>query len=176
MLDLLEERRPLNHGEFNLRLAISVTAQEQATQIAIYWRQRGKVKECKLGDANTQYFHLSATVKWRSQISVLTAEDGLLVSSHNGKAAILHDFYKKLLGTTPVCSSAPANLHQLMQNSSLVPSQAAVLVEPFSLEEIKTVLLSMRSDCAPGPDGFSPHFYKQCWTLITCTTARTTAE
>lgn len=125
MMDLLEECRPLSHAEFTLRTLVRSAAQEHATQLSLYWRQRGKINECKLGDANTKFFHLSATIKWRkNQIGALTAEDDGLVTSHDGKAAILHDFYKVLLGTPASSSPAPPNLHELLSTSSLNSQQA----------------------------------------------------
>jgi hypothetical protein len=107
MMDLLEECRPVSHGEFLLRSLVRAAAQEQAKQLSLYWRQRGKIKDCKLGDANTKFYHLSATIKLRkNQIGALTAGDGYLVISHDGKSAILYDFYKCLLGTPASCSPA----------------------------------------------------------------------
>jgi hypothetical protein len=76
MMDLLEECRPLSHAEFTLQTLVRSAAQEHVTQLSLFWRQRGKIKECKLGNANTKFFHLSATIKWRkNQIGALTTED-----------------------------------------------------------------------------------------------------
>jgi hypothetical protein len=42
----------------------------------------------------------------------------------------------------------------------------ASLLNPFTEEEINKVVWDMESDKAPGPDGFSIHFYKACWIII----------
>jgi hypothetical protein len=42
----------------------------------------------------------------------------------------------------------------------------SVLMKPFSEEEICNVIWSMEPDKAPGPDGFSIHFYRACWDII----------
>ena len=52
-----------------------------------------------------------------------------------------------------------------------VPSLASAednydLMKPFSEKEIFYVIWAMESEKAPGPDGFSFHFYKVCWPII----------
>ena len=39
-------------------------------------------------------------------------------------------------------------------------------MKPFSEEEINNVVWAMESDKAPGPDGFSFHFYRVCGSII----------
>jgi len=38
----------------------------------------------------------------------------------------------------------------------------ATLLKPFTEEEINNVIWKIEPDKAPGPDGFSIHFYKLC--------------
>ena len=40
------------------------------------------------------------------------------------------------------------------------------LMKPILEQEIIDVIWSMESNKAPGPDGFSFHFYRVCWTVI----------
>eukprot|EP00253_Pinus_taeda_P036438 PITA_36438 len=40
------------------------------------------------------------------------------------------------------------------------------LMSPVTEEEISNIVWSMEPDKAPGPDGFSIHFYRICWDLI----------
>ena len=42
----------------------------------------------------------------------------------------------------------------------------STLIKTFSEEEICNVIWSMEPDKAPGPDGFSIHFYRTCWEII----------
>ena len=39
-------------------------------------------------------------------------------------------------------------------------------MKPFAEQEIIDVIWDMESDKAPGPDGFSFHFYRVCWKVI----------
>jgi hypothetical protein len=41
-----------------------------------------------------------------------------------------------------------------------------LLCRPTTEEEIANVIWSMEADKAPGPDGFTIHFYKSCWHII----------
>lgn len=166
MIDHIEEARPLFLAEFNLRTLVRAAALEHGKQLAIFWRQRSKFRSCKLGDENTKFHHMAATVQWRrNQIQALQAADGSLVSDHASKAAILHAFYSGLLGQADQCSDMP-ELAPLLSCTTLTIGQAAALVEPFSLKELKTILFSMKTDTAPGPDGFTPLFFRANWELV----------
>jgi hypothetical protein len=144
---------------------------------ATYWRQRAKICHCTLGDENSHYFHLCASGQLRkNQIKTLGAEDGNSVFSHPAKATILHDFFHNLLGT-PIPTSDTINLLDLVESTSLDSTQAASLIQRFTLEEIRTALLSMNDNSSPGPlsmndnsspgpDGFGPAFFKKHWDLV----------
>eukprot|EP00253_Pinus_taeda_P015595 PITA_15595 len=50
---------------------------------------------------------------------------------------------------------------------NLVSEEAnASLIRPATEEEITNIVWSMDPDKAPGPDGFSIHFYRICWEII----------
>jgi hypothetical protein len=40
------------------------------------------------------------------------------------------------------------------------------LTKPFSLEEVKNVVMGMKENSAPGPNGFSVSFFKNFWEMI----------
>jgi hypothetical protein len=46
------------------------------------------------------------------------------------------------------------------------PVNAAPLVAPFTSLDARTVVRAMNSASAPGPDGFSPTFYKAVWSTV----------
>lgn len=46
------------------------------------------------------------------------------------------------------------------------PESANSLEAPFTEKEVRKVVFDMPSDRAPGPDGFSGLFYKECWDII----------
>jgi hypothetical protein len=86
--------------------------------------------------------------------------DGNPVFSHDAKGHLLHAFYKDLLGQ-PKHSSDNLDLPTLDSSTSLDSFQAASLAQPFSLDELRSVVLSMNANSSPGPDGFGPAFFKK---------------
>lgn len=40
------------------------------------------------------------------------------------------------------------------------------LTKPFTEQEVKEVVFSMKETSAPGPDGFGVAFYKNCWGIV----------
>jgi hypothetical protein len=58
------------------------------------------------------------------------------------------------------------NLASLVASTSLDTTQAASLIRPFSLEEIRAALFSMNDNASPGPDGFGPAFFKRNRDLV----------
>ena len=91
--------------------------------------------------------------------------DNTLVTDHPPKASILHAFYSELLGQADDCIAMP-NLASTLSCIVLTTSQANALIEPFTLEERKVILFSMKTDTAPGPDGFTPLFFRANWDLV----------
>uniref|UniRef100_A0A8I7B1C9 Reverse transcriptase domain-containing protein n=1 Tax=Hordeum vulgare subsp. vulgare TaxID=112509 RepID=A0A8I7B1C9_HORVV len=86
-------------------------------------------------------------------------------SPHTGKASILHDYFKNIIGTTSN-SAINFDLDRLLSDSKLTTSQACSLIRPFSLEEIKMAILTMNVNASPRPDGFGPAFFRINWDLV----------
>ena len=84
-----------------------------------------------------------------------------MVTSHNDKAHILWEAYKERLGQAEGISSL-LDLSTLLTNHS----NLALLEEPFTTEEIDSVVASLPSDKSPSPDGFNTDFIKKCWPII----------
>lgn len=45
----------------------------------------------------------------------------------------------------------------------LSDEEKRTIVRPFTMNEVEAVIRSMKSNIAPGPDGFPVGFYKQMW-------------
>ena len=65
LLDRIEELCPLVSLEFRLRLLVKKSMSNNTSLLAEYWKQRGKVRDCVLGDDNTKYFQTCATIRLR---------------------------------------------------------------------------------------------------------------
>jgi hypothetical protein len=164
-LDKIEELRPLSPLEFHLRVLVKLSLHNLNVARATYWRQRAKIKNCVLGDENSSYFHLCATVRLqKNQIKSLEVQ-GVPILSHDGMQLVLHDFFKDLIGLArpSIVSDAFIDALALCPLSS---SDAQTLISPFSLNEIKSALWDLDYNSSPGPDGFGPAFYKKKWDLL----------
>jgi hypothetical protein len=161
LMDLVAKFRALSHAESLLRSLVNTQLSSEYKKLDAYWKQRYTYRLCKLGDENTAFFHANASARLRrNQIKVLHS-DGRPVTNHGDKERVLHAFYSALLGTTSPVVWDP-NL------AALLPPIAGLssLELPFSEEELKKALWSMRSDSSPGPDGFGPAFFKAFWPVV----------
>jgi hypothetical protein len=77
------------------------------------------------------------------------------------KANILWEAFKDRLGTTDNPNML-FNLEELLQRAE----DLDFLTQPFSHEEIDSVVANLPGDKSPGPDGFNKDFVKKCWSII----------
>jgi hypothetical protein len=175
MLYLLEESRSLSSLELALCVGVLLALHRHNALWATYWRQRAKIRDCVLGDENSTFFHQSASHRLRrNQIKSLDL-GGISVSAHTEKAAVLKDYFKSIIGC-PSTSNFSFDANDLLTSSSISSQQAADLIKPFSLDEIRQALFSMNDYASPGPDGFGPAFFKRNWDLVKNDLARLLAD
>jgi len=79
-----------------------------------------------------------------------------MVSDHQEKSALFWQEFKNRLGVS-------LNVDILFDLEDLITPVGDLegLILPFSTEEIDSIILSMPSDKAPGPDGFNSLFFKK---------------
>ncbi|PKI73251.1 hypothetical protein CRG98_006386 [Punica granatum] len=103
----------------------------------------------------------------KSTIKVLYNGDEQRIERPADIAKEAVDFYEKLLGTTdPQTNGGEVSQIEQLLNFQLTSAQAASLIQPVSEEEIKRALWSMDGNKAPGPDGYSSHFFKTSWHIV----------
>lgn len=161
-LDALEEKRPLYRPEFNLRKIIKLHLEDVLRLQFIYWKQRCTIRNIKIGEENTKFFHSMATERFRKNtIASLKLENGDIITDHHQMAAVFWQDFKGRMG----CSDGIQmgyNLQQLLQKVAGFQD----LSKPFSDEEIESIIKQMPPDRAPGPDGFTGLFLKTCWQIL----------
>ena len=97
-----------------------------------------------------------STISYRTNyISHLKNEVGLLSSDHDRKVAILWTDFKNRMS----CSQTPVMFFNLY---SLIPSRDCFhgMEDPFSIEEIESIMKMLHLEKAPTPDGFDELFIK----------------
>jgi len=66
---------------------------------AAAWKQRGKCKALREGDANTRYFQERASGRQRGNKIQTIEKDGTAYTAQGDKTTILTDFYAAILGS-----------------------------------------------------------------------------
>lgn len=101
LLETIELFRDPSLPEWNFKNLISKKLILLLKQQRIYWKQRGKIRWVKEGDASTKYFHAHATIRHRkNNITCLKDSLGNTVYSHEVKADILWNAFKERMGKT----------------------------------------------------------------------------
>jgi hypothetical protein len=160
---MLEEGRVLSGDERELRSVARDQLEMSVCRSTAHWRQRGKFRAIKEGNANTKYFHARASQRFRWNWVRELEVDGESIISHDGKAAALFCFYHDLLGRERACQWS-FDLAQLYRDAPRVDGLA--LVAPFDEKEIKAAVDGMDRTSALGPDGLGPSFYRAAWPSV----------
>jgi len=110
------------------------------SQKAAYWKQRGKMKSLKEGDANTKFFHARASCRQRmNRIAAITV-DGTVLVNHAAKSEAMTNYYTSILGVADDTrwNFDVATLYPVTHAAAL-----ADLVAPFSEGEALNAVKSM---------------------------------
>ncbi|KAK2423798.1 hypothetical protein QL285_034226 [Trifolium repens] len=124
--------------------------------------QRSRLKWLKEGDTNSKFFH--GSVKQRAKLNSLLAiqvEDRWLESPNLIKEAVSSYFTNHF---SSVHLTRP-NLDGVVF-PRLSDEENALLISPFSLEEIEEVVRCSDGNKCPGPDGFNFAFLKKFWGML----------
>jgi hypothetical protein len=125
-------------------------------------KQMARGKFINEGDENSGYFHLIAKGK-RRRVKILSlVHEKNTVIADNDINTVTTDFYKELFGPSTLSSINMSNFHM----NRLSDDDRTLLTVPFSIEEIKMVVFSLKHNSAPGPDGIPAEFFQDFWDLI----------
>lgn len=162
LLETIEVFRDLSIQEWNFRNLVAEKLVQLLKQQRTYWKQRGKIRWVKQGDAATKIFHAHATIRHRqNRITSLLDQQGNLLCGHEQKAQLLWSSFKERLGVTEH-NQMLFNLVQLIQPGNNLDA----LELPFLNEEIEAVVTSLPNNKSLGLDDFTNEFIKGCWSLI----------
>jgi len=98
-LEAIEGLRDLSLLEWNFKNIVSAKLISLLRQQRTYWKQRGKIRWVKEGDAGTRFFHAHATIRHRKNtIFSLKDYSGNIQQTHEGKLPFYELLSKKGLG------------------------------------------------------------------------------
>jgi hypothetical protein len=129
-----------------------------------HWKQRGKTRWVLQGDANSAYFHAVANGRWRKcLISIINTPNGPITDQRLIQEHV-YEFYRQLLGTnaTRGYGLAPETWSGRQRVSQ---EENIELALTFSELELENIVMDMKTNTAPGPDGLLVIFFKSFWPL-----------
>lgn len=134
-------------------------------QEEMIWFQKSREKWIVEGDRNTKFFHTSTIIRRRrNMIEMLKNDEGSWVTNAQDLEKIAVEYYKRLYSLEDVDlvveTLPPRGFMNLSREDDIEMSK------PFSALEVERAVRSMGSFKAPGPDGFQPVFYQQCWEVV----------
>jgi hypothetical protein len=130
----------------------------------MYWHKRSNENWLLKGDNNTGYFHEKTMEKRKNTIFHLE-KDGENIDKEEDILKHATEYYRDLFGPSenPTFSLDP---ECWKQNEKINEEENIQLVKPFTNEEIKKVVKTMKKNTAPGPDHMPVEFYQSCWEII----------
>lgn len=157
-IDRIAETRLLSFAEWEERIQAEKELDWIENMEEAHWKQRAGKNWVLQGDANTRFFHQFANGRRKNTITRLDSDSGEIRGQANLTAHIV-DYYKQLFGRNQTCSiKLAANFWD--KNLQVAEVDREDLIKDFSLEEIKEVIFGMKSNSAPGPNGFGAIFFK----------------
>ena len=98
-LDNIEEFRPLSWPEFNFRRIVKLQLEDILHWQFIYCKQHCTIRNIKVGEENSKFFHAMATERFRrNNISSIKSVDVEVISDHEQIAGIFWSDFNQRMG------------------------------------------------------------------------------
>ena len=166
LISEIEEVQRLEPNEENISLEqrLQWEYHESLRRGEALWRQKLRISWLTTVDLNIRFFHVTTTIRRRrNQICFLKNETSRWVQ---GDEAIGNCFVSSFLTLFQSSNSPfPDELCNLLEPVISDDDNSYLCSVPYD-EEIKETLFSMSSNKSPGPDGFSPLFFKHYWRFV----------
>jgi hypothetical protein len=131
------------------------------------WRLKSRALWLQVGDKNTSFFHKQAKARQhRNNVEEIKTQSRTPINSFEEIKKSTTSHFRKLY-----TKEGEDNQEQSKQFTEHIPhlineEDNKELSKEVTVEEVKEVLNQFDPDKAPGPDGFTLHFYKICWSII----------
>lgn len=150
----------VRHQIPQLRQALSKAYHDEE----IYWQQKSRNQWMKDGDRNTGFFHACTKTRFsHNQITSISDNDGTIFRGDKEIGRHAQEFFTNIYTTTGIAVS-PMDFADF--KPSVSTSVNVALTKDFGEEEIYEAICLIGDDKAPGPDGLTARFYKQCWNIV----------
>lgn len=129
----------------------------------IYWRQRAKTFWLVEGDANTKFFHATATSRRKANhVSFLMNDQGVPEYDHGKMCELVAAYFQKVFMNN---QHGDGDL-SLAAERCVTVEQNRDLVATLTYEEFSLAVKQMHPDKASGPDGLNPAFFQNFWNIL----------
>ncbi|CAM8972135.1 unnamed protein product [Rhodiola kirilowii] len=115
------------------------------------------------GDRNTTLFHAMIKARRAKNRARIETPEGTFIEDRIVIGNLAHDHFKEVLGGFSVCP--PNNAFYNIAPDIKDEDNDRLTTIPDD-EEIHQAIKNLNPSSAPGPDGFSGHFYLHCWQII----------
>jgi hypothetical protein len=129
-----------------------------------YWQQRGSERWLLMGDANTNFFHSCANGRRRKTKICSIETDNGIITEQNDICQHVVNYYKQLFGSSH--KGVHLSVGFWPQEEQLSDAQKLWVNQPFSEADVKKAIEGMKSESAPGLNGFTVTFFKSLWQYI----------
>ncbi|GAA0168140.1 hypothetical protein LIER_22923 [Lithospermum erythrorhizon] len=98
----------------------------------------------------------------QNKITSIRDGSGKLIEDPDGIKEVVIQFYKDLF-TEPSCEDCDLSTVGNILDQRLKDDEVNMFGMPITAKEIERVMLHMKLEKAPGPNGFTTEFYKSSW-------------
>lgn len=159
--DRAMELRELSEEEIAYRRQLKLKVLGLASLERTIIRLRSRLVFLKDGDANTRLFHLQCSHRTRKKHISSLEFQGRVAVNQDDKADLLYEYFMQVLG-----SSTDRPRHIDLAAIGIAQFDLSHLEHPFTEEEVWAAIKGLPHDKSPGPDGFTPEFYRAAWGII----------
>jgi hypothetical protein len=155
-------RNQVHAGNINHFNALKKRMSRLLVKEDAFWRQRAKTHWLREGDLNTRFFHAAATSRRKvNRISSLVDSSGTQYTENSDLCNVARNYFTDIFQRQN--STLSPVLDVIVPTISLDDNMN--LTAPFTFDEFRDAIFSMKPDKCPGPDGFNPGFYQHFWNL-----------
>ncbi|KAI0510599.1 hypothetical protein KFK09_011207 [Dendrobium nobile] len=141
---------------------ININLAHNQAALSSWISQRAKVKWITHGEDDLKFLYSKINItKNYNRIKAISNDQGTLTDQAD-IAKVFINHYNALFN-----SPTPIHLDKDIPAGNVIPTHiTSSLIAPITLEEIKTIFFASNTNTAPGPDGFTFHFYRATWNVI----------
>ncbi|XP_039048777.1 uncharacterized protein LOC120189611 [Hibiscus syriacus] len=151
----------------------------------LFLKKKAKIHWIKDGDKCSNFFHYVVAVKNKKDtIRMLTDDQGTRLETFDAMSSEVIDFFSNLIGKVDpmvkggnlqflkellnysISTETDSSLTKPVTSEEIKEAVFDQVTKPVTSEEIKEAVFDQGNNKAPGPDGYSPQFFKHSWPII----------